>query len=290
MNKQMIVKNVGKHVILLPAAIRLDSKGTRVRAPEDDYWLIEDVNDDGVLVREPRSGHRRLLRYDHLFSYTSDDPKNGTERAFLVLKTQLYVIGNEVRILPTVRPGEELAPNLAALGIDNEPTPISTALAIARQKAFDEETKRLCQKSPEPFYEGSGHLFDALRAGLRQIATETGWKIVLWDNRMPGTSPRFVARVSEHSLQIITKNLAFNSCDGAQLLIRVFRGPILTGPEEQQGAMAWERPVEVSRRDATLTRTPHFGWGFRYKDGDHSPIVLADNVLVLFMKYATGTT
>lgn len=111
MNKEMLKKNVGAHVLLVPAACRLDQHGFEVKASvEDDWWLIESVTDEGVRISDPRTGHVRVLGYDHVYNFTSDQPQGGARRGFLTLKVQIFIQGNEVRILPNARPGEAVAP------------------------------------------------------------------------------------------------------------------------------------------------------------------------------------
>jgi hypothetical protein len=109
MNKDMMKKNVHSHVLLQPPAYRLDHNGFEVNAVVDDWWLVQEVADAGVTISDPRSGHFRLLGYDHIQKFTSDGMKQGAKRGFLTLLVQLYVQGNDVRVLPT-RPGEPLPP------------------------------------------------------------------------------------------------------------------------------------------------------------------------------------
>jgi hypothetical protein len=66
------------------------------------------VTEDGVTICNP-SGHTKLLQYDHIYKFTSDDPKQGQKRGFLSLLVQLYIQENAVTHLPT-RPGEALPP------------------------------------------------------------------------------------------------------------------------------------------------------------------------------------
>jgi len=107
----MMKKNVHAHVLLQPQAYRLDQNGFVVKpAVDDDWWLIQSVTDDGVTISDPRTGHFRLLGYDHIQKFTSDGIKNGARRGFVTLLVQLYVQGIDVRILPT-RPGEPLPPS-----------------------------------------------------------------------------------------------------------------------------------------------------------------------------------
>jgi hypothetical protein len=111
MNRQMMKKNVGTHVLLQPAACHLDRNGFRVSVVvDDDWWCIDSVTDDEVRISDPRTGHSRGLGYDHIYNFTSDRPKNGARRGFLTLKVQLFVQGNDVRVVPNVRPGEAVPP------------------------------------------------------------------------------------------------------------------------------------------------------------------------------------
>jgi hypothetical protein len=108
MNKDMMKKNVGSHVLLQPPAYHLDHNGLEVKLViDDDWWLVQNVTDDGVTISDPRTGHVRLLGYDHIQKFTSDGVKSGSKRGFLTLLVQVYVQGNEVRVMPT-RPGEPL--------------------------------------------------------------------------------------------------------------------------------------------------------------------------------------
>jgi hypothetical protein len=109
MNRNMMKKNVHSHVLLQPPACRLDHNGFEVKAVEDDWWLVQVVTDEGVTISDPRSGHFRLLGYDHIQKFTSDGMKQGAKRGFLTLHVQLYVQGNDVRVLPT-QPGAPLPP------------------------------------------------------------------------------------------------------------------------------------------------------------------------------------
>jgi hypothetical protein len=111
MNKDMMKRNVGAHVLLVPPACHLDRNDLEIPPRvEDDFWIVESVNDEGVRISDPRTAHARVLAYDHVYDFTSDQPQNSTRRGFLTLKVQMYVQGNEVRIVPNVRPGEPVVP------------------------------------------------------------------------------------------------------------------------------------------------------------------------------------
>jgi hypothetical protein len=106
MNKDQMKNNVGKRVLLLPPARRFKADGT-VRTPvADDWWIIEDVSATGVKISDPATGHVRVLGYDHIYKFTSDQPRDGFERGFLTLHVQIVVKGNTVEVIPNARPGE----------------------------------------------------------------------------------------------------------------------------------------------------------------------------------------
>jgi hypothetical protein len=119
MNKEQLRKNVGHWVRLRPIAHRLDFRGMPL--PQiDDEWKIESVLDDGVRLFLPRTGHVRLLAFDNLCEYTKDRFERGMHYAFLTLKVQLSIQGNDVHVTPT-RPGVPVPPTIP-------PDPIRLAL------------------------------------------------------------------------------------------------------------------------------------------------------------------
>jgi hypothetical protein len=110
MNKEQMRKNVGTQVRLLPPACRLDANGLERKRIDDDFWMIEDVSEQGVRISDPRTGHLKLLGYDHIQKFTTDGTKAGARRGFLTLHVQLFVQGNDVKVLPNASPGEPVAP------------------------------------------------------------------------------------------------------------------------------------------------------------------------------------
>lgn len=101
--------NVGKRVRLQPPARRQRSDGSVEAAAPDDYWLVEDVSPSGVTISDPRTGISRVLGYDHVQKFTSDQPRDGFERGFLTLHVQLIVRGNVIDVVPNARPGDSVA-------------------------------------------------------------------------------------------------------------------------------------------------------------------------------------
>lgn len=112
MNKEQLRKNVNDWVRLRPIAHRIEASGRRL--PQlDDEWRIEAVTHDGVRIFLPRTGHGRLLGFDHICEYTSDRIERGMKYGFLTLKVQLSIQGNDVHIIPT-RPGIPVPPRAPA--------------------------------------------------------------------------------------------------------------------------------------------------------------------------------
>jgi hypothetical protein len=78
MNKEQMRNNLGKRMLLQPAAHRLRPDGSVEAPPSDDWWLVDDVTAEGVKISDPRSGANRVLGYDHIQKYTSDQPRQRT--------------------------------------------------------------------------------------------------------------------------------------------------------------------------------------------------------------------
>lgn len=78
----------------------------------DDDWVIEDVSDVGVRIRNTRSDHHATLAKDHVHHYTSDLGRSadGLKHGFLTLTVQPFLQGNDLWVRPTLRPGEPLKP------------------------------------------------------------------------------------------------------------------------------------------------------------------------------------
>ena len=107
-NKEQLRKNVNDRVRLRPIAHRLHASGHPL--PQlDDEWRIEAVTDDGLRIFLPRTGHGRLLGFDHICEYTSDRIEWGIKYGFLTLKVQLSIQGHDVRVTP-MRPGNPMPP------------------------------------------------------------------------------------------------------------------------------------------------------------------------------------
>ena len=131
MNKDQMKKNLHAHAQLRPPACRLDQNGAElapgVYVGENDTWFIQDVSDAGVQISHA-SGHVRLLGYDHIYKFTSDEPRQGTKRGFLTLHVQLFIQGNNIRLEPNARPGEPVAPLRPASKLVESSYPVDSGI------------------------------------------------------------------------------------------------------------------------------------------------------------------
>lgn len=100
MNKDKLKKNIYHRVRLRPIAKRIN--GLIELNPIDDDWIIEQITDDGVTIKNMRTDHIKLLGFDHIHHYTSDPGRDfdGFKHGFLTLTVQLYIDGWHVRIEP----------------------------------------------------------------------------------------------------------------------------------------------------------------------------------------------
>lgn len=100
MNKDKLKKNIFHRVKLRPIAKRI--KRSIESEPIDDDWIIEQVTDDGVVLKNTRTDHFKLLGFDHIHHYTSDPSRdyNGLKHGILTMTVQLYLDEKNVRIEP----------------------------------------------------------------------------------------------------------------------------------------------------------------------------------------------
>ena len=100
MNKDKLRQNIYYRVRLRPIPKRF--KGSVELDPIDDEWIIEQVTDAGVTIKNMRTDHSKLLGFDHIHHYTSDPSRDfdGFKHGFLTLTVQLSLDGILVRVDP----------------------------------------------------------------------------------------------------------------------------------------------------------------------------------------------
>lgn len=87
MNKSQAQNLVGRNLRLRPVAIRLTDAGERL-PQEDDFWLLERVDDSFLALKNLRTEHAWKLGVDNVREYRSPD--------FLLLRCQLTLKGAAV--------------------------------------------------------------------------------------------------------------------------------------------------------------------------------------------------
>ena len=110
MNLEQLKRNVGYRLKLVPPARHLDAAGDAMPVTDED-WLIADVNNEFIELRDERARSYRLGK-DQIRNFTTDSQRsNGTEkRGFLTLHVQLFVEGEAVRAVPNHQPGASVVP------------------------------------------------------------------------------------------------------------------------------------------------------------------------------------
>ena len=119
MKRDQLKKIIGFKVRLVPIANRLDDHGLPL-TKIDDHWIVRDVTDEGIDLHVPRTGHCRILGFDNVHQFNTDQIDGGVAYGILVLNVQLTISRNEVSFTIT-RPGESVVPTIP-------PDPIRAAL------------------------------------------------------------------------------------------------------------------------------------------------------------------
>ena len=110
MNLQQLKRNVGTRVQLVPNVCYLNEFGAE-RSRIDDDWIIQAIDDEEIQISND-SGYFVILGKDHIHHFTSNPHRSRSEitYGFLTLLVQIFIQGNNVKIQPTLRPGEAVSP------------------------------------------------------------------------------------------------------------------------------------------------------------------------------------
>lgn len=108
MNWEMMKRNVGGIFRLIPTERRLARSGRRL--PDREYeWLLRDAGNDMLELENISTGHLLKVGKDYVYSYGTDAPR-GRRYGYLTLKCQVFLQGNELKIIPNARPGDPVDP------------------------------------------------------------------------------------------------------------------------------------------------------------------------------------
>ena len=112
--KSKLAKCVHHRVRLRPPARRFRGV-TELRIMDDD-WLLQEVEDQQVRIRNIRTDHVALLGFSQIREYVTDPKRefDGLRHGFLELKVQLFLRGPELVIEPRPSSAKPHAPRKAA--------------------------------------------------------------------------------------------------------------------------------------------------------------------------------
>ena len=112
--KTKLAKCIHHRVRLRPPARRFRGV-TELRIMDDD-WLVQEVEDQEVRIRNIRTDHVAVLGFNQISAYVADPKRefDGLRHGFLELKVQLFLRGPELTIEPRPSSAKSPAPRKAA--------------------------------------------------------------------------------------------------------------------------------------------------------------------------------
>jgi hypothetical protein len=112
--KSKLAKCIHHRVRLRPPARRFRGV-TELRIMDDD-WLVQEVEDEQVRLRNIRTDHVAVLGYTQINEYVADPKRefDGLRHAFLELKVQIFLRGPDLVIEPRPSSAKSPAPRKAA--------------------------------------------------------------------------------------------------------------------------------------------------------------------------------
>jgi len=126
MKLDQLKKNIGWRVKIAPAAIHLDAMGRELPTRNED-WIIVQVMDDAVRIDEAvLAPLTTKLGTDAIASITSNPSRSsadGIKYGFLLLKVQMYIRLDKITFEPCPRPGERVSPpaiHIVDRGVDTQ--------------------------------------------------------------------------------------------------------------------------------------------------------------------------
>ena len=113
-NKTKLVKCIHHRVRLRPPARRFRGV-TELRIMDDD-WLLQEVEDKQVRIRNIRTDHVALLGFEQISDYVADPKRefDGLRHGFLELRVQVFLRGPELAIEPRPSSAKTRAPRKRA--------------------------------------------------------------------------------------------------------------------------------------------------------------------------------
>ncbi len=113
-NKTKLAKCIHHRVRLRPPARRFRGV-TELRIMDDD-WLLQEVEDKEVRIRNIRTDHVAVLGFSQISDYVADPKRefDGLHHGFLELRVQVFLRGPELVIEPRPSSAKPAAPRKSA--------------------------------------------------------------------------------------------------------------------------------------------------------------------------------
>ena len=113
-NKTKLVKCIHHRVRLRPPARRFRGV-TELRIMDDD-WLVQEVEENEVRIRNIRTDHVAVFAFEQIRDYVADPKRefDGLRHGFLELRVQVFLRGPELVIEPRPSSARSAAPRKSA--------------------------------------------------------------------------------------------------------------------------------------------------------------------------------
>lgn len=113
-NKTKLVKCIHHRVRLRPPARRFRGV-TELRIMDDD-WLVQEVEENEVRIRNIRTDHVAVFAFEQIRDYVADPKRefDGLRHGFLELRVQVFLRGPELVIEPRPSSTKTAAPRKRA--------------------------------------------------------------------------------------------------------------------------------------------------------------------------------
>ena len=135
-------------------------------------------------------------------------------------------------------------------------SPADRAAAMARQRAFDEETERRLTNSAQEFLTARDLLFSAIREEAALIAQQAGWPVATGEGALIGG---FVMSAEGQGLQIVPQNLYANQAREACLWIREYNTNLTVAEPGMRYIMAEGLDI-LNTTKLEIRRLPELEW------------------------------
>jgi hypothetical protein len=186
------IAGIGMRVELEPPACFVGEDGRDVQEHASHDWMVTGFpENDVVTLQNVATGHVAPLGKDHIYEFRSNPirTKGDARFGFLVLKVQVFVQGDTLRLRPNRAPGESVAANERIAQLEREAASLRVALrprrlsrwqhnaivSVLRGKAFEVWVGTMRQ-DPEALGLWKD-ITEALKDAGLQVVAHTAWEV-----------------------------------------------------------------------------------------------------------------